>query len=150
MITHRPRIGSLRSSDMSLALCRSRSVSSSRAAPRSCVLYRRAHVIGLLSRFFALLSPESLAPIASVLGWVWYHLIPVRVQVAREGISRAFPEASREERERIVLGSLRHLIQSGLELFAVLRWSDERLLAAAQVPGLSERIAAAQAKGTGL
>lgn len=81
------------------------------------------------------------------MGWIWYHLIPIRRADAMSAVAQAFPEKSLAERRRIVRANFRHLTTSLLEAIALISYPEERLAKIVKFEGLYEPVAAGREEG---
>lgn len=106
-------------------------------------------VIRLVSLLVAALPTPALLGLGSVLGWIWYHLIPVRRRDALHAVARAFPDKPPAEHQRIVKANFVHLIRSLLEVVAFVSYPVDRLKKLVRFEGLIEPVLAARAEGKG-
>jgi len=87
--------------------------------------------------------------VGSVLGWIWYHVIPLRRNDALIAVARAFPEKTPEEHRRIVKANFVHLVRALFEVVGFVAYPVERLKKLVRFEGLAEPVLAARAEGRG-
>jgi KDO2-lipid IV(A) lauroyltransferase len=71
--------------------------------------------LSVVSLLFRALPRGAANAIGGFLGLVWYYLIPVRRNVARENLERAFPDLTRQQRRRIARACYKNLARSAVE-----------------------------------
>lgn len=106
-------------------------------------------VVRLLSKLLAALPTRVLLTAGSVLGWIWYHLVPVRRRDALRAVARAFPEWTGREHRALVKANFVHLCRSLLEVLAFISYPAGRLKTLVRFEGLVEPVLAARAEGKG-
>ena len=72
--------------------------------------------MSLLSWIFGRLRLSTALRVGRALGWLWYRVVPIRVEVAMANLAIAFPGLSTPEKKRIVQATLSQLTQSAVEL----------------------------------
>ncbi len=73
--------------------------------------------VRLLESLVLLLPLRSVQRVGVVLGWMWYHLLPIRRRVVHENLALAFPDLAPSERSAIARGCYVHVTMAVLELF---------------------------------
>lgn len=97
----------------------------------------------------AALPTPALLRLGSVLGWVWYHVLPFRRRDALAAVARAFPDRPAAEHRRIVKANFVHLARSLLEVVAFISYPVARLERLVRFDGLLEPVLAGRAEGKG-
>jgi KDO2-lipid IV(A) lauroyltransferase len=88
--------------------------------------------IGLLSRLFCALPLRWGMAVGTALGWLWYHVLPVRRSLAHRQVRRALgPGVGRKQARRIVRASFVNLAQMAIEGLRnpglTARWSEQHV-----------------------
>lgn len=88
-------------------------------------------LLACLSLLFRALPRRVAHGLGALLGWTWYHLIPVRRGVARANLRTSFPGMSGSERRRIARRCFVHLARCAVEFLrlpGLTREKAERLV----------------------
>jgi len=110
---------------------------------------RQGGLAGWLSRWLCRLSARATRRLATLLGWLWFHLFPVRRRVALDNLRRAFPELRRRERRRLGAACFRHLACCALEFLRMPRLLEGQAKGLFEVEG-EENLKQARAAGRGI
>ncbi len=108
-----------------------------------------AWLLTSLSFLFRLLPRRWAHGLGAGLGWVWYHLIPVRRKVALDNLRAALPELGRAERRRIARACFRQLARCAVEFLRLPGLDRARAEELVEHSGL-EHLERAVAQGRGV
>ncbi len=86
--------------------------------------------------------------LAAVLGWLWWHVIPVRRRVALINVRLCFPEKSEADLRHLARAHF-HALALGVFETCLAWWAPARRLPPHEITGM-EHLAAARARGRGV
>jgi KDO2-lipid IV(A) lauroyltransferase len=85
---------------------------------------------------------RALPPLATILGWLWATVVPVRRSLMHHNLALAFPGRDRAWRTRVIRACCRHFVLTGLEMFWLPRMDRDWVRGHVRVndPGLPARL----------
>ena len=108
-----------------------------------------AAILKALSRSSGLLAERAVAGLATLAGWVWYHLLRYRRGVLHQNLALAFPERTSAERAALARAACTHLARTVLEFLRIPRYARAGFEGVVRVEGL-EHCRAALREGRGV